>query len=764
VKSGRIKEFFLYTCKEGRWNSVMLLLRAEEFLISKKVIGPIRLSLQRDPDGNLPIYLALQSKVCTMEIVIALLEAHAELNPTDFNRIEPLLQPSLDSPPILDFNAFKVLCGMLSNQSKLITLNVHLCGNGRAGKTSVKKCLDKCLSKHPTPFFNYFWRTRLGRTASTVGMEVSQVQFENMCWVLYDYGGQKIYHVNHSTHLAAPNSIYIIVLATFAFEDNTEKKTRECKPDEISQNYEYWLKFINSTASPASTIHCITVINFDSAFLQKMELSAVLKNLQEKFSKSESFEKDSTAASVHSIKFCGELLFVQCNQLGEVEWYLNPLLNDTVKSIAPNPLPSIRLVDLVKKSLRDNKSGVKAMPSSDFHDLIKKVIPKEYKYADAAVLHLLIDLVVKNMRVRGEILVGDVISEKEESHSTQWVVVDVNWLTRDVLGSIFKNLDDKSKVKNFRQLENSKLTSISLDELTKPKDSGITAKTYFGGDDRVLPKLLHCIGACIRLKDNSRTSNADQNWFPIFSRIPPAADQCQLMYPFCRSTPSRLIIRRFELKEANKFIFPSGYFSRLFVAVASLFNEDFKSVEVFEGAIDLQFAEVEERVQVIIRSKGDFFYLIVISVKDSNPITSTAWRYYLKIITLFNRTSNMLSKESAPFHWQHRHILVKEFCCDPESMRNLKAGETIPSLLPFQKIEEGIKGCWLELSEIELEIYQDVKIRNNRLVYLYGVNQNGTHVDEDEIGSYEKVRRGKHKQYLIYLGIFSDPFLLLVKL
>jgi hypothetical protein len=124
----------------------------------------------------------------------------------------------------------------------------------------------------------------------------------------------------------------------------------------------------------------------------------------------------------------------------------------------------------------------------------------------------------------------------------------------------------------------------------------------------------------------------------------------------------------------------------------------------------------------------------------------------------------MLSKEAAPFHWQHRHILVKEFCCDPESMRNLKAGETIPSLLPFQKIEEGIKGCWLELSEIELEIYQDVKIRNNRLVYLYGVNQNGTHVDEDEIGSYEKVRRGKHKQYLIYLGIFSDPFLLLVKL
>jgi len=103
-------------------------------------------------------------------------------------------------------------------------------------------------------------------------MEVSPIQFESMRWVIYDYGGQQIYHVNHSTHLTVPNSIYVVVLATCAFVENTGKQIeKEYELDEITESYEYWLKFINSTTTP---IHCITVINFASAFSKKQELTA----------------------------------------------------------------------------------------------------------------------------------------------------------------------------------------------------------------------------------------------------------------------------------------------------------------------------------------------------------------------------------------------------------------------------------------------------------------------------------------------------------
>jgi len=311
---------------------------------------------------------------------------------------------------------------------------------------------------------------------------------------------------------------------------------------------------------------------------------------------------------------------------------------------------------------------VKAMPASDFHHLIKEVILKEYEaYADAVILQLLTDLVVKNMRCRGEILVGEV-SEEEESHFTQWVVIDVNWLTRDVLGTILYNLDEYYKDKNSTYLNDSKLTSIELDKLTEK--TNVTAKSYFGGDDSVLPKLLHCIGACIGMKD--RTANAEQKWYPNFSRNPPTEHQCKIMNPFHQSSKySRLIVRRFKLKDADIFIFPRGYFSRLFTAVAFLFNERFESVEVFEGAMDLRFSErFGEKVQVVIRFTGEYFYLIVVSVKESAPITSTAWQYYLKIVSLFNRTSNMLLKaDSNPFHWHQDNIVVDEFCCNPKKFR-----------------------------------------------------------------------------------------------
>mmetsp|Transcript_2476 Transcript_2476/g.3375 ORF Transcript_2476/g.3375 Transcript_2476/m.3375 type:complete len:1019 (-) Transcript_2476:403-3459(-) len=739
VKNAHAKEFFHFLCKNGLWKSVGILLRAEAYLMAKKGGGCI-LSNQRDPDGNLAIFIALQSNVCTMEIIIALLEAHAQLTPTDFDRIESFIRSSLDSPPVLNFDNFQVLCGMLSNQSKLITVNLHLCGPSHAGKTSIKKCLESCLPKRPSPIRNTLWPTAIGHTDSTVGMELSRIQYENMCWVINDYGGRKIYHVNHSTHLAAPNSIYVVVLATSVFEDTAGGKLKGTKftIDEISQNYDYWLKFINSTAAPSSTIHCITVVNFDSAILEKEKLRTEIEKVQQKFTKSGSLQTDSEAFA-HTIKFCGDLLFVHGNRPGTVEKYLNPLLHAVVASIDVNPLPSIRLVDLVKESL--NSSGVKAMPTHSFRDLIQKLILKEYKFADGEVVRLLTDSVVKNMCCRGEIFV-DNISEVEVPQETEWMVIDVNWLTRDILGTILFNLNENDKINGNKQLNDSKLTSIDLDELTKTKNSNVTAKSYFGGDESVLPKLLHCIGARIRMIDNTvddaQSSEKHQNWFPIFSMNHPGPDQCQLLNPFRQSKCSRLIVRRFQVREADTVFFPPGYFPKLFVSVASLFQEKFVNMEVLESAIDIRFVEATgEQIQVMIRSNGDCFYVIVISLKDFAHITSNAWHYYLEIVSLFNCTSNMLTKESAHNYWYHSNIVLDEVCCNPQSI--LATGETFEFMLPFQSIESVTD--WLKLSEIEMEIDQDDQIRHQRLVYLYGLNENGTHADDEDAYQHDEKNR-----------------------
>ena len=71
-----------------------------------------------------------------------------------------------------------------------------------------------------------------------------------------------------------------------------------------------------------------------------------------------------------------------------------------------------------------------------------------------------------------------------------------------------------------------------------------------------------------------------------------------------------------------------------------------------------------------------------------------------------------------------------------EVILNLTADGKFPNLLSFQSIEAITD--WLELSKIEMEIKKNFGIRKQRLVYLYGVDQIGSPVDEDdEMGNYE---------------------------
>mmetsp|Transcript_5858 Transcript_5858/g.8146 ORF Transcript_5858/g.8146 Transcript_5858/m.8146 type:complete len:124 (+) Transcript_5858:2690-3061(+) len=99
------------------------------------------------------------------------------------------------------------------------------------------------------------------------------------------------------------------------------------------------------------------------------------------------------------------------------------------------------------------------------------------------------------------------------NNGSAWVVMDVNWLARDVLGTMIKNMQEANPPSGL------KLTSKDINNLTGSYEgkSFITAKSYFDDDASILPKLLHSIGACIPANSGNiaRRRNFGSLYFPV---------------------------------------------------------------------------------------------------------------------------------------------------------------------------------------------------------------------------------------------------------
>jgi hypothetical protein len=332
----------------------------------------------------------------------------------------------------------------------------------------------------------------------------------------------------------------------------------------------------------------------------------------------------------------------------------------------------------------------------------------------------LIGSVEANLVSRGSILIAgkNGVSLKNDF---AWVVIDVNWLTRDVMGTIIKNMTNPTGKRSGGTNTTPtgfKLGSSDINNLTET--NGGTAKCHFNDDESILPLLLHKIGACIPAK-----TSGNECWFPIFSRNPPSESSCQPSTTF-----SRLIFRLFRIKEADTHMFPPGYFPKLFVAILSQFDDIFESIEIFEGAMDLRFARNSGNIQVVIRKVDELsFYLVVTA---SNTASSLAWIYYLKIIALFHRTSTMFTYgSSATLCWEHGNIELHEICYN---LKYLPENKQI-SCDSIKEAAEAKGGVYL-LSTIEKDIKVDDNRREQMLVYLYGIKKEAVsgeivHVDED---------------------------------
>ena len=162
----------------------------------------------------------------------------------------------------------RAIVKVLSPETEYRQLKIHLCGDSRAGKTTLRHSLFHCIR-------NNFGALTLPATSakvpekldSTIGLEKQcvPIPFDSNEVVLCDYGGQDEYHINHSSHLASgPGCVYVVVVGLAAVDENNNVLPRgnqgEKECNQLINRYKYWLRFINSVAAPGSLV--VTVLNF----------------------------------------------------------------------------------------------------------------------------------------------------------------------------------------------------------------------------------------------------------------------------------------------------------------------------------------------------------------------------------------------------------------------------------------------------------------------------------------------------------------------
>lgn len=162
-------------------------------------------------------------------------------------------------------------------------VRIHLCGDRQSGKTTISNQMKEILLEsfniggifdRPLESSNLLKSANLATSTNTIinntTNSTANIQTPNSYatpsvkvkspndtnriivkngsdkfshYLLYDYGGQQPYHVNHGNFLAMPNSVYVITIPTY---DKVNKQ--KFNLDYLLDRLFYWLKFLYSTA------------------------------------------------------------------------------------------------------------------------------------------------------------------------------------------------------------------------------------------------------------------------------------------------------------------------------------------------------------------------------------------------------------------------------------------------------------------------------------------------------------------------------------
>ena len=522
-------------------------------------------------------------------------------------------------------------------------LNVHLCGDKRAGKTTLRKSLCHCIR-------TLFGTISLPSTSvkephtleSTIGLEKESVSnfFGGKEFVLFDYGGQDEYHVNHSPHLASgPDSMYIVVVG-LAEVDNDNKVRVRGQQDEseclrLVERYEYWLRFINSVASPGSLV--VTVLNFKSV------VSAAFCNaVQKKVLKLQKHVKGHHR--LRNLNFWKDVIIGDLFKTTQV--YASSFFKEMENAVT-RCSSSVMTggVAAVRRFKRGNSSWPRVVAVDEFKmeyvfEALQRVsevyaAKRRLSTKDWNLLEpILLTETVKALRSNGDIL-----------EVNGFVVTDFNWFTSNVLGELFRGGWGKTSRNSLSSVFDFAKTSQDIEDVTKMRHN-------FGGDVDALPKLLNQLRICKRLHCPGKT---EKYWFPAFQ---PVSKLPEMEFKMC--DPVRVVKRRFYLNE--DYIFPPGYFAELYMKVTDLDLQShqfgyWEKCMKFESLFEEGGAQYRIGVYVTV-DPSKYFDLVVCSTNHENR--SVAGRSSHRVWNWLNKVRSFVYSYCGECTG-----LVKEYCLDP---------------------------------------------------------------------------------------------------
>jgi hypothetical protein len=202
-----------YTDKDG--NTLLHLVLTQAATVTPACISQIlqsRPSFLRTTNkaNEFPVQVALRHGVA-FDIIAMLLDAH----PFSRNELKRFLASAVDCTHYSK-KAIEFLGHAFQYTKSVNCVNLHFVGNGMVGKTTARTALRHTLRN--TAIISSVFNRMPSRVASidkddrTIGLECEIIEEGDRKYLLWDYGGQVHFHVNHGPFLSLASSIYVIVL------------------------------------------------------------------------------------------------------------------------------------------------------------------------------------------------------------------------------------------------------------------------------------------------------------------------------------------------------------------------------------------------------------------------------------------------------------------------------------------------------------------------------------------------------------------------
>eukprot|EP01032_Pedospumella_encystans_P007904 gene7904-9422_t len=597
-----------------------------------------------------------------------------------FGVLRTIVYEARKDPATLDRNtaaiaAVTAVAEAIQSTKILNLINVHLCGEGYAGKTKTKLSLLETLNVGD-------WGARrlpstlpvtVENERRTLGMDRTDVDCtgldnEPVRVLIHDYGGQVEFRANHATHLRASNSVYVVVVPLWDLRPGASHNTQMDRKL-ILEHYKNWLKYIYTIASGtiddakkanATVPVIITVVNiFATRFnTHQSELKVILDDLNAA-QISFNLEKE-------RLHFVGSPILLDSIVPEVVRTKLVPEIKKVVihfrgTRVSVAPCLATVLADMERRNKWPMFSPIETLQKL-IYDALEPVHAPHKDVPVTGVRHKVLDTIAtitkKMLDARRDVLILSVQDNNKIS------INNPNWLTQKLLGTLFdpaqrayitKPMSARVYGAETHLLDVTKINAYVSTQLDQQ------SRDLLQSDRQLIPHLLQHIGVCIPVAVEGEflksvaegcDSDAVQHWFPAFSVTPMSVPESMVLL-----NADHIIAREFKLADPEFSIFPHGYFSSLFVCIVSLYNVSNRIILRSDGMELKTSAAGADNLQIIVRMMSDTKSFVVVVAALG---TSTGGKL---TFTVLNKIKQFIFSES---DWRGA-VRVKEHGIDPEN-------------------------------------------------------------------------------------------------